>query len=100
MITSTLVPGFRLDDRASAMCFFEHKTSNLGVGSSNLSGRASIINNLVEIGPVQRSIGVNNWRLRYRSAGHGYADEDRRIMAAVARLIVDLVEGRRDLERG
>ena len=26
---------------------------------------------------------------------HGYADEDKRIMAAVARLIVDLVEGTR-----
>ena len=90
----------------------EHQTTNLGVRSSNLFGRANKINNLMEIGQAQEERRGKRWGkhpeapapiLRSRRElpiepgdvydRHGYAEEDKRIMSAVARHILGVVNG-------
>ena len=39
------------------------------------------------------AIAISGWRLQSQSQHHGYAEEDKRIMAAVARHVLSVVEG-------
>ena len=46
--------------------------------------------------PAQKpkiAIAISGWRLQSQSQHHGFAEEDKRIMTAVARHVLGLVEG-------
>jgi len=61
----------------------QHRRARLGFGLDSASGATDRVAN-------HRTSKVTDVYDR-----HGYADEDKRIMASVARLVVDLVEGTR-----
>ena len=78
VITSTFVPGFDwvtvrepcavpgIGSAPTVVSFFEHKTTNLGVGRSNRSGRANSTSNVNELTASKKQ----SWRdLGYVSAG-------------------------------